>query len=172
MKLVEGQIYEGPVSAFGGDGPMQRWMVVAPSGKTHCHSISDPLDLHCMPLAIAEQAAAEGRLTLTETDGNHPVIRLQRRKEALGIQDAHLGLRGKNLERMLVLLEQAVSRDEDYASYAAGEVISLLCRQHSEPEVAMIRARVEEAIARLHAPRAITSPSVASPTAHSGATLV
>lgn len=112
-----------------------------------------------MPLAIAEQATTEGRLTLIETDDNHPVIRLQRRKEALGIQDAHLGLRGDNLERMLVLLQQAVSAGEDYAPYAAGEVTSLLCRRHSEPEVAMIRTRVEEAIARLHASQAIASPN-------------
>ncbi|MGA7799859.1 MAG: hypothetical protein WCC36_03530 [Gammaproteobacteria bacterium] len=143
MKLVEGQIYEGPVSAFGGEAPLQRWMVVAPFGKMHCHSISDPLDLHCMPLAIAEQLTAEGRLSLADTDSGHPVLRLQRRKEALGIHDAHLGLRGENLERMLALLERAVADDEDYTPYAAGEVLSLLCRLHSDEQVASIRTRVE-----------------------------
>lgn len=162
MKLVEGQIYEGPVSAFGGDGPLQRWMVVAPFGKMHCHSISDPLDLHCMPLAIAKEVTAEGRLTLTGTTTEHPVLRLQRRKESLGIQDAHLGLRGRNLERMLELLERAVADGDDYAPFAAGEVLSLLCRLHSDEQVETVRGRVEQAMARWHGSES-TGQTVASP---------
>jgi len=142
MQLQEGQIYEGPVSAFGGEGPPQRWLVVAPFGKKHCHSVGDPMDLHCMPLAIAQEAVEEGRLKLVSESEDHPALRLQRTKERLGIHDAHMGLRGASLDRMIELLEQAARAGEDFAPYAAGEVLALVCRLHSAEQIEAIREQV------------------------------
>jgi hypothetical protein len=58
-----------------------RWIVVSPGGKLHAHSLADPLDLHCMPTGILQQSLGLGRLELVQTLPNHPVLRLQRRKE-------------------------------------------------------------------------------------------
>lgn len=126
MKLQPGDIYEGPITSFGHEGERSRWIVISPFGKTHCHSIDDPFDLHCMPLAIARQAVYDGRLVLVEHAAHHPVMELQREKERLGISDSHLGLRGEQLNRMIKLLRRAAHDNRDYLAYAIGELLSFV----------------------------------------------
>jgi hypothetical protein len=128
MSLLEGQIYEGEVSLMGDAGPLRRWLVVAPFGKIHIHSIDDPLDLHCWPAATMELGLASGRVRLVGHDAGHPVIRLQRLKEHYGIEDADLSLLNGNLAKMLALLRQLCEQDRELAVYAAGEVYALLPR--------------------------------------------
>jgi len=137
MELKEGQIYEGHVSLSGAEGPMRRWIVVAPFNKTHIHSIDNPIELHCWPTSVIHQGIRTGRLKLLDTDPGHPVVRLQRAKEAFGIKDTHLGLRGESLNKMLGLLGVAVAMGEDYAPYIAGEILALI---KSAPHT---RARLE-----------------------------
>ena len=147
MRLEEGQIYEGPVAALGAEGPVQRWIIVSPFGKTHGHSIGDPMELHCMPLGIAQRAIEDGRLVLIGTDLTHPTIRLQRIKETLRLEDTHLGLHGDSLERMLVLMEDAARQGDECAPYAAGEVLALMSEPRQSPEeIAAVVARVERAM--------------------------
>ncbi len=151
MDLQEGQIYEGMVSALGGTGPSQHWIIVKPFGKTHAHSIDNPLDLHCMPVAVSHKAIDEGTLRLVETNPDHPVVRLQREKERQHIQDAHLGLHGKDMRKMLDLLEAATAAGEDYAPYAAGEILALLSHsRNTKSEVNDIRERVDVLVNRLN----------------------
>jgi hypothetical protein len=128
VKLQEGQVYEGHVSLSGGEGPLRRWLVVAPFGKTHIHSIDNPLSTHCWPAwAISEGMAAE-RARLVDFCPDHPMIRLQRAKEVWGIRDTALGLPRQALEQMVALMRQAMTDDKDMAVYAAGEIIELLKR--------------------------------------------
>ena len=126
MKLQPGDIYEGPITSFGHEGEQSRWIVISPFGKTHLHSIDNPFHLHCMPLAIAEQAVDEGRLKLVEQDANHPVMELQHEKERLGISDSHLGLRGEQLKKMLTLMRDAAEENRTYFPYAVGELLSFV----------------------------------------------
>lgn len=126
MKLEEAQILAGEVASFGGPGPMQRWIVVAPFGKAYALSIDDPAEPHIMPLCVARDALVEGRLKIVGRDEHHPALRLQRAKEKLNVRDTHMGLYGDNLTKMLQLLRDAVARGEDYAAYAAGEIQAML----------------------------------------------
>jgi hypothetical protein len=128
MNLQEGQIYEGHVSLMGEEGPTRKWLVVAPFGKTHIHSIDDPLELHCWPATSLVRGLENSRVELIGHNPDHPVIRLQQRKEALGIRDSDLGLNNGNLHKMLVLLQQLLDEDSDMAAYAAGEVFALMRR--------------------------------------------
>ncbi len=147
MTLEEGQIYEGEVASFGGDGPNGKWIVVAPFGKTHTHSLDDPKDLHCMPVAIAEHAIRTGRLRLVGCDREHPVVQLQRAKEQLGIRDSHMGLHGSSLNQMIGLLEQAVERREAYAPFAAGEIFAHIAKpRYREEDLDAIRTRVNDVL--------------------------
>lgn len=128
MNLQEGQVFEGRLSLTGAEGPMRRWLIVAPFGKTHIHSIDNPLETHCWPArAISEGLAAE-RVKLVDFCPDHPMIRLQRAKEAYGIRDTALGLPRDRLEKMLKLVKQLVDKDREVALYAAGEIIELLQR--------------------------------------------
>lgn len=150
MEILEGQIFEGFVSAMGTEGPRMRWIVVSPHGKTHAHSLGDPLELHCMPLGIMAQAIEHGRLALVDVAPDHPIIRLQRAKEARGIADAHMGLRGALLEQMLELLDAAAAQQADYRTFLAGEILTLCsAAEHGEVELAAVRERVNRAIAEL-----------------------
>lgn len=100
-----------------------------------------------MPLGILTQAVREGRLRLTDTRADHPVLRLQHAKEQAGLVDTHLGLHGQQLDRMLDLLDQATAQGEDYRLYLAGEILALFAAsRYSTAEVAAIRARVRAAI--------------------------
>jgi hypothetical protein len=128
MKLQEGQVYEGRISLTGGEGPLRRWLVVAPFGKTHIHSVDDPLETHCWPVTAISEGLAAGRVSLIGYDPDHPMIRLQRAKEACGIRDAALGLPRDMLEKMVALLKQALVEDREVALYAAGEIIELIQR--------------------------------------------
>jgi hypothetical protein len=124
-EIREGQVWEGEVAALGGVGPSMRWLVISPHGKLHAHSLENPLDLHCMPLGIMQQAVSAGRLTLVAEEPEHPIIRLQREKEARGLVDTHMGLAGEPLEQMLGLLEQALLEKAEYAQHLAGEILAL-----------------------------------------------
>lgn len=126
MKLEEAQILAGEVASFGGPGPMQRWIIVAPFGKAYALSIDDPSEPHIMPLCVARDALVEGRLNIVERDEHHPALRLQRAKERLNVRDTHMGLYGDNLAKMLKLLREAVATGQDYAAYAAGEIRAML----------------------------------------------
>lgn len=126
LPFEEGMIFEGEVGAFGFPGDLTRWITVAPFDKSELHSISDPYDLHCMPVVIASRAISEGRLTHVATDPYHPIVRLQRVKEFLDVRDTHLGAAGGNIEKMLELLGDAVRFGENYAPYAAGEILAML----------------------------------------------
>ncbi len=149
QEILEGQIFEGPVSALGGEGPQMRWIVVSPHGRAHAHCLSDPLDLHCMPLGIMRQAIAEGRLSLVETRLDHPVLRLQRAKEELGLEDTHMGLHGHLLRQMLKLLETAAAQGADYAPYLAGEILALFAAsRYTDAEAEIVRSRVWSTIGR------------------------
>ena len=124
MQLEEGQIYEGGISISGGDGPFRRWLVVSPFGKTHIHTIDDPLELHCWPVTLVESGIESGRLRYVGKSPDHPAIEVQRIKEKLGIRDAHLGISEHCLERLLAALCAAVESGADYAPYLAGEILS------------------------------------------------
>lgn len=126
MKLEEAQILAGEVASFGGPGPMQRWIIVAPFGKAYALSIDDPSEPHIMPLCVARDALVEGRLKIVGRDEHHPALRLQRAKEQMNVRDTHMGLYGDNLAKMLQLLRDAVATGKDYAAYAAGEIQAML----------------------------------------------
>lgn len=128
MELEEGQIYEGTLSISGGDGPFRRWLVVSPFGKTHIHCIDDPLDLHCWPASLIEPGIESGRLRYVGKEPEHPGVRVQRLKEALGVRDVHLSIDDRQLERLLDALRSAVTAEADYASYLAGEILSAAAR--------------------------------------------
>lgn len=128
MDLEEGQIYQGSVSLMGEEGPLRHWLVIAPFGKLHIHSIDDPLELHCWPAATLEMGMASERVRLVGKDTDHPVIRLQRLKEKMEIRDSDLGLSNENLHRMLQLLRQLFEEHSELAPYAAGEVFALMRR--------------------------------------------
>ena len=158
MDLRPGDIYQGAITAFGHPGPLTHWIVVDPFGRTHLHSFDDPYHLHCMPLTIARQAMKDGTLQWLMYDPEHPVIELQRAKERMDIPDAHLGLRGPFLTRMLTLLENAVANGAPYAPYAAGEILSLSCIHQNEEQ----RHQVQDEVIALLAER----PDFAQMTAH------
>jgi hypothetical protein len=128
MDFEEGQIYEGRVSLMGEEGPLRNWLVVAPFGKLHIHSIDDPLDLHCWPAATLKMGSESERVRLVGNDAGHPVIRLQRLKEEMGIQDSDLGLSNENLHKMLRLLHRLLDEQSELGPYAAGEVLALMRR--------------------------------------------
>jgi hypothetical protein len=143
MNLLEGEIYEGELSLMGDEGPLRRWLVVAPFGKLHIHSIDDPLELHCWPATTIELGLDSGRARLVGFEPDHPIIRLQRLKEEHGIKDAELGLLNGNLAKMLALLQQVREQDNELAPYAAGELYALLPRTPiSEEQLASIRNQV------------------------------
>lgn len=147
VELQEGQIFEGTISMAGGVGPLRRWIVVAPSGKTHIHSIDDPVDLHCWPINAALAGLENGNLKLVGYEPDHPVLRLQRAKEALGVTDAHMGLNPASLNKMIDLLERAAMTGEAYTPYAAGEILALMPRTlYSEEEVQEIERRVRDVL--------------------------
>ncbi len=129
MELEEGQLLRGTVSISGGDdGPCATWIVVAPHGKYHIHSIDNPLDLHCWPVYSAVHGLESGSMELLEVEPDHPMVQLQRAKERHGVEDAHLGLQDQMLDRMLLLLEEAVDTSAPYAHFAAGEILALTRR--------------------------------------------
>lgn len=128
LRFAEGMIFEGEVGAFGWPSALTRWITVAPFNKPELRSISDPLDLHAMPVVIASRAIALGQLIHIMTDSRHPLLELQRAKETLRIHDTHLGIVGNNLQQMLGLLETAVHYSTGYADYAAGEILAMLQR--------------------------------------------
>lgn len=128
MELEEGQIYEGTLSISGGDGPFRRWLVVSPFGKTHIHCVDDPLDLHCWPASLVEPGIVSGRLHYAGKDTDHPGIRVQRLKEALGLRDVHLSINERQLDRLLDALRSAAAEEADYAPYLAGEILSAIAR--------------------------------------------
>ncbi len=143
MELQPGSIYEGSIGSFGHEGALSRWIVISPFGKTHCHSIDDPFQLHCMPLAIACKAVEEGSLTLLEHAPYHPVMELQREKERMGISDSHLGLSGAQLKKMLDLLHAAAANDQPYLSYAVGELLSFVTIRQSDDTRLQVYAELE-----------------------------
>lgn len=145
MELEEGQIYEGSLSISGGDGPFRRWLVVAPFGKMHIHCIDDPLDLHCWPASLVPPALAAGRLRYIGCDTDHPGVRAQRLKEALGVRDVHLSINGRQLERLLDALRTAVADGEELATYLAGEILSATARS------ALLMEREATVAATVHA---------------------
>lgn len=128
MDLQEGQVYEGSVSLMGEEGPLRHWLVIAPFGRLHIHSIDDPLELHCWPAATLELGLAGGRVRQVDSQPDHPVIRLQRLKEEMEIRDSDLGLSNENLHRMLQLLHRLFDEHSELAPYAAGEVFALMRR--------------------------------------------
>lgn len=128
MKLQEGQIYEGRISLSGAQGPVRHWLVVAPFGRIHIHSIDSPLDTHCWPASALLEGLATERARLVGYASHHPMIRLQRAKEAWGIRDTALGLPRHRLEKMLALLRRSLAEDREMALYAAGEIIEYLQR--------------------------------------------
>lgn len=145
VELQEGQILEGTISISGGAGPLRRWIVVAPSGKTHIHSVDNPVELHCWPIHAALTGLENGKLKLIGYEPDHPVLRLQRAKEAIGVTDAHMGLNQASLDKMIDLLERAAMVGEAYTLYAAGEILALMPRTlYSEEEVRAIERRVHD----------------------------
>jgi hypothetical protein len=143
MNLLEGEIYEGEMSLMGEEGPLRRWLVVAPFGKLHIHSIDDPLELHCWPATTIELGLESGRVRLVGFEPDHPVIRLQRLKEENGIRDAELGLLNGNLAKMLALLQQLRDQNDELTPYAAGELYALLPRTPmSEAQLDSIKSQV------------------------------
>ena len=143
MELREGQVYEGMVSVSGEAGPLHRWIIVSPHGRTHAHSIDIPGELHCLSVATVLNSIENGRLKLVDYDPHHPVLELQRAKEAAGIRDAHLGLHGQSMEKMLGLLEEAVHEHLPYAPFAAGEILSLVNDAfYTHDEIEALTARV------------------------------
>lgn len=125
-ELSEGQIYEGDISLSGEIGPFRRWIIIAPFGLLHAHSIDDPYDLHCLPLYPLTKGLESGRLRYVDDLLDHPIVQLQRVKEAMQVRDTHMGIAGVNIERMMAILEDAVAHDRGYAPYAAAEILTLL----------------------------------------------
>lgn len=124
MQLQEGQVYEGTISISGDEGPFRRWIVVAPFGKTHIHCLDEPLRLRCWPAGLVEAGVQSGRLRLTGSMPDHPILAVQRVKETLKVQDTHLGVSARNLQRLLDALRDAVRAELDYAPYLAGEILA------------------------------------------------
>jgi len=121
----EGEIYEGTFSITGSDGPPRRWIVVAPWGKHHIHSM-EPERFRCWPLNPLVEAIAAGRARGVGFDPDHPMVRLQREKERRGLHDTHLQMDSIGLEAMLLLLEEARAAGADFAPYAIAEIRSQL----------------------------------------------
>lgn len=146
MKFSEGQIFKGNITLSGGDdGPTRSWIVISPFNKTHIHSIDDPLDLHCWSLFAAQKGIEGGYLELIGTDIDHPVMQLQRDKEKFGINDVHMGLHGETLNKMLQLLEHAVTNGLSYAPYAAGEILAFINSAiHSKKQTEAIKKLVNQ----------------------------
>lgn len=143
--IEEGQIYEGEISISGSIGPMRHWIVVAPFGKLRIHSIDNPIELHSWPLSLIHQHDAEGWLKLVRTDSNHPVVRLQRVKEVMGIADSHLGLSDESLKKMLTIIKQGALYGEDYIPYAVGEVLAFMeLDGHSSASYHPVRQQLEK----------------------------
>lgn len=148
--IKEGQIYEGSISISGDQDISRTWIVVSPFGKTHIHSIDDPLDLHCWPAPLIEEGLRKGLISLVGEEPEHPMVRLQREKETLQIQDTHLGLDDERVNRMLDLLQNATERGADTAPYVAGEILSSLDRSNfSEEDRNEIEFLVNEQLGRL-----------------------
>lgn len=145
MELEEGQIYEGTLSISGGDGPFRRWLVVAPFGKIHIHCVDDPLDLHCWPASLINPGIESGRLRYVGKEPDHPGIRVQRLKEKLGVQDVHLSINERILERLLDALREAVNTEQNYSAHLAGEILSATARS------ARLLDRQTEIAATVHA---------------------
>lgn len=124
MHLDEGQVYEGTISISGGDGKFRRWIVVSPFGKTHIHSIDEPLEMRCWPAALVESGIESGRLRYVGTDPEHPAVQVQRIKERLEIRDAHLSLSKQCLDRLIGALRDAVEDDSELVPFIAGEILS------------------------------------------------
>jgi len=134
MHLEEGQIYEGDVSISGGPGPHRKWLVVAPFGRIHLHSLDDPLELHCLTMDAARSGIANGTLQLVDSAPEHPMLSLQREKERREIHDIHLGLSEPALESMYALLQEAVAENAPYAAHAAGEILALMRPELCQPD--------------------------------------
>lgn len=148
--IKEGQIYEGSISISGDQDISRTWIVVSPFGKTHIHSIDDPLDLHCWPAPLIEEGLRKGLISLVGEEPEHPMVRLQREKETMQIHDTHLGLDGERVNRMLDLLQNATERGADTAPYVAGEILSSLDRSNfSEEDRNEIEFLVNEQLGRL-----------------------
>ncbi len=127
MNIREGQIYEGTVSIAGTpDETLRRWIVVAPFGKTHIHSLSEAGALHCWPISVIINGLEQGNVRLVDEAPDHPILQLQRAKESHGIVDTHLGLNEKRLEQMLALLQRAANENASYTRHTAAEILSLL----------------------------------------------
>lgn len=124
MTLQEGQVYEGGISLSGGDGPFHRWIVVSPFGKTHIHSIDDPLNQHCWPATLIVQGIRSGRLRQTGYEPEHPAVLLQRVKESFGLRDTHLSLTDKTINGMIELIQDAAHKGMNYTPYAVGELFA------------------------------------------------
>lgn len=144
MQLEEGQVYEGGISLSGGEGPFRRWLVVAPFGKTHLHSVDDPLDLHCWPATLVEWGIESGRLSYVGKISNHPALEVQRIKERLGVRDVHLSISEQSLNRLLDALREAIETGAGCAAYLAGEILSAAL--HS----ALMVGRSEKIVAAVH----------------------
>lgn len=144
MQLEEGQLYEGTISISGGDGPFRRWIVVSPFGKTHIHSIDEPLEMRCWPVALVERGVGSGRLRYVGMEPDHPAIRVQRIKEKIGVRDAHLSLSKHSFDRLVDALRDAVENDEAVAPYLAGEIFC------SAAHSALAASHREEIVERVH----------------------
>lgn len=144
MNISEGQIYEGTVTIAGTpDDTLRRWIVVAPFGKTHIHSLGNPDGLHCWPISVIIGGLQQGTVKLVGEEPHHPILQLQRAKEAHDIVDTHLGLHGERLTKMLTLLRHAVDQNVPYAPQAAAEITALLDRTaHNAEQVAEIEQEV------------------------------
>lgn len=143
MSLMEGQIFEGEVGSFGHEAPRQRWIVVSSFGKLGLHAISDPLEHHFMSLTVAKSAVDHGTLVYAATEMDHPVIKLQRAKEARQIRDTHMSVSKTAFDQMMTLLEDVIVDRRDYAPYLAGEILAMLERaRYRYTDTAPLVARV------------------------------
>lgn len=143
MSLTEGQIFEGEIGSFGHEAPRQQWIVVSSFGKLGLHAISDPLDHHFMSPTVARMAIAGGKLIYSATNLDHPVVKLQREKEARQIRDTHMSVSKTAFGQVMALLEDAVADRRDYAPYLAGEFLAMLERaRHRYSDTAPLVARV------------------------------
>ncbi len=133
MEIKEGQIYEGTISLSGSEDEKRRWIVVSPFGKTQIHAIDDPTEPHCWPMSLIQDGLRSGRLKFIETCLTHPVLKLQRAKEAMNIRDIHLGFSEETLNKMLELLEDAAGTGKVYTPYAAGEILEFMTRSTFSP---------------------------------------
>ena len=79
-------------------------------------------------LTMLALGLAADRVRLIDFCPDHPMIRLQRTKETLGIRDTALGLPRHNLEKMFTLMKQMRLVDCEVSLYAAGEIIELIQR--------------------------------------------